>query len=172
MRNFNDSLKMLNGLHVALGKLKDLIDDIPTASPLEPATATKLGGVKIGEGVNVTEDGVISTNGLSLNNGETIIGTWGSGDNKVPIYCQTWTKSSISSGQRAWTLSNELNYTTIQVIDYFFNYYNSNGYSYSNKTGTDITCEGSLNFNSNFGYSINNPQVTVFYIKKQPTQEA
>lgn len=157
---------------------KSIVDKIlaivELISTLPVATATILGAVKIGDGLNITQDGVLSASnaGLALNDGETIIGTWGSGDNKVPLYSRTWTKSSISSGQRAWTLSNELKFDTIQVIDYFFNYYNNNGKSYSNKNGTDITCEGSLTFNSNFAYSIDNPQVTVFYIKKQPTQEA
>lgn len=43
--------------------LNDIVDSIPGAYTLPPATAETLGGVKVGSGLAVTEEGVLSVSG-------------------------------------------------------------------------------------------------------------
>lgn len=43
--------------------LNDIVDSIPGAYTLPPATAETLGGVKVGSGLAVTEQGVLSASG-------------------------------------------------------------------------------------------------------------
>lgn len=45
--------------------LNDIVDSIPGAYTLPPATAETLGGIKVGENLSITEQGVLSASGGS-----------------------------------------------------------------------------------------------------------
>lgn len=67
---------------------------------LQPATASLLGGVKIGSGVNVTSDGTISvSSGLTISGTETPIGTVG----EDVLYSRRFEVSNL--GGSTWSIS-------------------------------------------------------------------
>lgn len=57
--------------------IKQIIEIVDCVIPLTPATTTNLGGVKIGTGLNVTTDGIISAvgNAYTASNGLSLVGS-------------------------------------------------------------------------------------------------
>lgn len=61
--NFNFPFRKSNGELTTIGKMIENAGGGGEPYELPPATANNLGGVKIGEGINVTSDGTISVTG-------------------------------------------------------------------------------------------------------------
>lgn len=78
---------------------------------LPTATSSELGGVKIGEGVNVTSDGTISVDsggGFTLTDEETVVGYIGSS----PLYCKSYTGKSLKCNTN-YNIDNDFPYNPL-----------------------------------------------------------
>lgn len=106
---------------------------------LPPATASTLGGVKIGSGIEVTNDGTISANGgcgvPKYFPEETVIGTF----NNKPVYARTFTGRTAPSTVSIslpnisyFNVVKESSYSTCDDGNYKlpFGFYNSSNFRY------------------------------------------
>lgn len=91
----NDTISLTCGLYVQ----GNVVISGGDTYVLPPATANTLGGVKIGEGVNVTSDGTISINGNTVS--EDVINNYGDeiANNIANNYADQIVNAAISSDQ-------------------------------------------------------------------------
>lgn len=126
---------------------------------LEPATANTLGGVKIGEGVNVTSDGTISVNSFDLPTGSGEVLTpyhWVDGN---PIYAKRITGNYSQYSTLATGASHIVAFIGYRV----------DGREYGVNAG-DLQIQnnsGAIQYGSSSGGSFN---AVLFYSKVAPTR--